>query len=203
MLALDADSTTITTTSGKDGATETWKETFGHHPLGTWFANKGAVPVMLLRPGNAASNTAADRVRVLKQALWTIPAGRHGGKVLIRIDGARASHELIEQMGRWSNGRRTVRFVCGWTITVIDEQAIRKLSKTALPTVDQDGNGQDGADEAQLTGLATCLDGWPNGVWLIVRRTRPSRRHAKKLTAYERQTDWLYQITVTPTSPPQ
>lgn len=196
-LVLDADGTIITCVSGKQGAAGTWKGTFGHHPIGTWFANTGEAPAMLLRPGNAASNTAADHVSVLKAALAGIPAG-FGGKVLIRIDGAGASHELMEAMGRWSNGRRTVRFVCGWSITADDEEAIKKLPPKAWSAaVDQNGDPQHDADVAELTGVCERLEGWPDGVRLIVRRTRPSRRHAKKLTAYEKESGWRYQITAT------
>ncbi|WP_436949829.1 hypothetical protein [Streptomyces sp. SudanB52_2052] len=43
----------------------------------------------------------------------------------------------------------------------------------------------------------TCLrdlTGWPTGLRLIVRRLKPSRRDAKKLTAFEKHTGWHYQI---------
>ena len=202
-LVLDADATLIGAASNKEGAAGTFKGGFGHHPLGVWIANTGEAPAMMLRAGNAGSNTVCDHVVVLKHALAGIPAG-FGGKVLIRIDGAGASHELIEEMVRWSNGRRTVRFVCGWTITTADEAAIAKLPERVwTPAVDQDGELQDGeqgrdlADVAELTGLSTRLEGWPSGLRLIVRRSRPSRRHAKKLTEYEKATGWRFQITAT------
>jgi hypothetical protein len=196
-VVLDADATVITCVSGKEGAAGTWKGSFGFHPLGTWFANTGEAPAMLLRPGNAGSNTVADHVMVLKAALSGIPAG-FGSKVLIRIDGAGASHELMEWMVKLSNGRRTVRFVCGWTITAADEDAIKKLPEDVwTPAVDQDGDVQEDADVAELTGLSARLDGWPTAVRLVVRRSKPSRRHAKKLTDYEKASGWRYQITAT------
>ncbi|WP_052032295.1 hypothetical protein [Streptomyces viridochromogenes] len=46
----------------------------------------------------------------------------------------------------------------------------------------------------------TCLrdlTGWPTGLRLIVRRLKPSRRDAKKLTAFEKHTGWHYQILAT------
>jgi hypothetical protein len=73
-------------------------------------------------------------------------------------------------------------------------------------SVDQDGNPEvawrdgkweDTAQVAELTGLSARLEGWPDGVRLIVRRTRPSRRHAKKLTEYEKTSGWRYQVTAT------
>ncbi|WP_306366160.1 transposase [Nocardiopsis sp. CC223A] len=39
--------------------------------------------------------------------------------------------------------------------------------------------------------------GWPQGMRLIVRRVRPSRRHAKKPTALEKRTGWRYSVCAT------
>jgi hypothetical protein len=196
-VVVDADATIITCVSGKQGAAGTWKGSFGFHPLGSWIANTGEAPAMLLRPGNSGSNTVTDHIAVLKEALAQIPAG-FGSKVLIRIDGAGASHELMEWMGKRSNGRRTVRFVCGWTITSADEDAIKQLPEDVWSAaVEQDGSVQEDADVAELTGLSERLEGWPPGLRLIVRRSRPSRRHAKKLTEYEKASGWRYQITAT------
>jgi hypothetical protein len=47
-----------------------------------------------------------------------------------------------------------------------------------------------------LTYLNT-RDGWPEGMRLIVRRVRPSRRHMKKLTSFEQKTGWRYSVTAT------
>ena len=59
-----------------------------------------------LRPGNAGSNTAADHLTVIRAALRQLPsyrAGRRPGrKVLIRVDGAGATHELLD----WLHSRR-------------------------------------------------------------------------------------------------
>jgi len=38
---------------------------------------------------------------------------------------------------------------------------------------------------------------WPAGTRLIVRRSKPSRRHERKLTDFEKATGWRYQITAT------
>ena len=50
---------------------------------------------MLLRPGNAGSNTFADHLAVLTAAIRQIPA-RMRSRLLVRVDGAGASHELIK-----------------------------------------------------------------------------------------------------------
>ena len=56
----------------------TWKKTFGHHPLLAFLDRPeiaGGEPLAgLLRPGNAGSNTAADHITVLTQALASLPA---------------------------------------------------------------------------------------------------------------------------------
>ncbi len=38
---------------------------------------------------------------------------------------------------------------------------------------------------------------WPQGLRWIARRVRPSRRHLKNLTGYEKKTGWKYSITCT------
>ena len=52
---------------------------------------------MLLRPGNAGSNTFTDHKEVLAAALRQVPA-RFRSRLLVRVDGAGASHELIEHL---------------------------------------------------------------------------------------------------------
>ena len=50
---------------------------------------------------------------------------------------------------------------------------------------------------AEITHLLSRAAGWPGGLRWIVRRTKPSRRQAKNLTAFERATGWRYSIIVT------
>jgi hypothetical protein len=56
---------------------------------------------MLLRPGNAGSNTFTDHKRVLAAAIQQIAAWFRR-KILTRVDGAGTSHELITQPARGS-----------------------------------------------------------------------------------------------------
>ena len=60
---------------------------YGFHPLGAWCANTAESLAMLLRPGNAGSNTFADHAAVLGSALRQIPA-RFRSRLLVRVDGA-------------------------------------------------------------------------------------------------------------------
>lgn len=85
--------------------------------------------------------------------------------------------------------RRTVRFTSGWTITDADEKAIAKLPTQAWEiALNQDGSLQEGYFVAELTGLNTRRPGWINDMRLIVRRVKPSGRHLKDLTAFEKKT---------------
>ena len=196
-LVLDMDATLITAHSDKEGAAPTYKKGYGFHPLGAWLANTGESLAMLLRPGNAGSNTVADHLQVLRDALAQIPA-RWRSRLLIRVDGAGATHELVRHLQSLSARRRTVLFTCGWMITGADEAAIKMLpSRAWRPAVDQDGHVQKKCHVAEITHLTSRAEGWPPGLRWIVRRTKPSRRQMGNLTAYEKKTGWRYSIIVT------
>jgi hypothetical protein len=152
---------------------------------------------MLLRPGSAGSNTFADHATVLTAAIGQIP-GRMRARLLVRVDGAGASHELISHLLSLTTARRTVLFTCGWAITEADEQAIRLLPAAAWQAgLNQDGTAQDDKHAAEITHLTSRAGRWPAGLRWIVRRARPSRRQAKNLTAFEKTTGWRYSIIVT------
>ena len=170
----------------REGAAPTFKMGYGFHPLGAWLANTGESLAMLLRPGNAGSNTFADHLAVLTAALQQIPS-RMRARLLVRVDGAGASHELIKHLLSLSSRRRTVLFTSGWAITQSDEHAIGLLPPGAWQAaVDQDGGVQHDKHVAEITHLLSRAAGWPAGLRWIVRRTRPSRRQARNLTAFER-----------------
>ncbi len=196
-LVIDIDATLITAHSDKEGAAPTFKMGYGFHPLGAWCANTAESLAMLLRPGNAGSNTFADHLSVLTAAIRQVPA-RMRSKLLVRIDGAGASHELISHLLSLSSRRRTVLFTSGWAITEPDEQAIGLLPASAWQAaVDQDGAIQEDKHVAEITHLTTRAAGWPAGLRWIARRTKPSRRQMKNLTAFERATGWRYSIIMT------
>ncbi|MFE3933423.1 IS1380 family transposase [Streptomyces goshikiensis] len=195
-IVIDMDATIITAASKKEGATATWKKTFGFHPLAAWCANTTECLAMLLRSGGAGSNTVADHLTVLRDALAQTP-GASTAKILVRVDGAGATHGLHQHLRDLNTRRRTVRFTTGWMITPDDEKAIAKLPETAWETsLNQDGSPQEGYFVAELTGLNT-RDGWIKGMRLIVRRVKPSGRHTKDLTAFEKKTGWKYSIVAT------
>jgi len=108
---------------------------------------------MLLRPGNAGSNTFADHKEVLSSALRQVPA-RLRRRLLIRVDGAGASHDLIGHLQGLSSPQWKVLFTCGWAITAADEAAIMALPENAWkPGIAQDGTVEQDKDVAEITGL--------------------------------------------------
>ena len=149
---------------------------------------------ILLRPGNAGSNTAADHMAVLADALAQLPwqpGYRVGRKVLVRADGAGGTHEFLNYLarptpvvlGRVHPVRRRRRSPGpdprgGWT-----------------PAYDADGQVRDGAWVAEVTGLLD-LSGWPPGMRVIVRKERPhpgaqlrfTDRDGLRLTAFATNT---------------
>jgi hypothetical protein len=195
-IVIDIDATLITAHSGKDGAAVTFKKTWGHHPLAAWCANTSESLAMLLRAGNAGSNTVTDHITVLTEALRQVPDSS-SAKILVRIDGAGATHDLLEHLQGLNTTRRTVRYSVGWKMTDADETAIAQLPQTAwAASLHQDGTLQAEYGIAELTGLNT-REGWPEQMRLLVRRTRWSARHVKKLTPFELATGWRYQIVAT------
>jgi hypothetical protein len=196
-LVIDMDATLVTASSDKQGAAPTWKMGYGFHPLGAWLANTRECLAMLLRPGNAGSNTFTDHKQVLAAAIGQVPA-RFRRKILIRVDGAGASHELIKHLLSLSSPRRALLFTCGWMITVADEDAIRQIPAGAWkPGIAQDGTAEEDKDVAEITHLMTRAGNWPEGLRWIARRVKPSRRHLRNLTDYEKKTGWKYSITCT------
>jgi Transposase DDE domain group 1 len=162
-LVIDLDGTLITACSDKEGAAPTFKMGYGFHPLGAWCANTAESLAMLLRPGNAGSNTFADHLTVLTAALRQIPA-RMRSRLLVRVDGAAASHELITRLLSLSSRRRTVLFTSGWAITEADEQAIGLLPASAWQAaVDQDGLVQEDKHVAEITHLLSRPPAGPAG----------------------------------------
>jgi hypothetical protein len=196
-LVIDLDATLVTASSDKEGAAPTWKKGYGFHPLGAWLANTRESLAMMLRSGNAGSNTFADHRDVLAAALRQTLA-RFRKKILVRVDGAGASHELIKHLLSLSSPRRAVLFTCGWMITAADEDAIRQVPADAWkPGTGQDGSAEGDKDVAEITGLMSRAGNWPEGLRWIARRVKPSRRHMRNLTDYEKKTGWKYSITCT------
>src|SRR6202012_4693201 len=73
LVTVDLDATIVIAHSDKDQAAPTWKKTFGFHPMTAWAdhgeAGNGEPLALMLRAGNAGSNTAADHIEAAGLAL--------------------------------------------------------------------------------------------------------------------------------------
>jgi Transposase DDE domain group 1 len=197
-VVLDVDATIVIAHSEKENAAPTFKGTFGFHPLGVWCDNTTELLAARLRTGNAGANTAADHIEVLGAAIAQVPA-RHRKHLLIRADGAGASHALLD----WLSDQNTVRgrrvdYSVGYPVTEQVRQAITLVpEKVWTPAVDAEGDVRAGGDVAELTGLLD-LSGWPDRMRVIVRRERP--HPGAQLSLFEERDGWRYQAFATNTS---
>jgi hypothetical protein len=183
-LHIDIDATLVIDHSdNKADAAPTWKKTFGHHPLLAFLDRPeiagGEALAALLRAGNAGSNTAADHVSVLEQALAALPArwrphpGDSGDPdapgVLVRCDSAGATHAFADACRGAGAG-----FSFGHPVDARVQDAVDTLNigHGWYPAIDTDGGIRDGAWVAEATTLVD-LSSWPAGTRLILRKERP------------------------------
>jgi hypothetical protein len=173
LIPVDIDATIVTACSEKDQAAPTWKKTFGFHPL-TVFADHGAEGAgeplaIVLRPGNAGSNTAADHIEAARLGLAQLPS-RLRRQALVRADSGGGTHEFLSWLAR--PGRR-LAYSVGFTMTGDICDAIGKIPARAwTPACDAEGLVRPGAWVAELTGMLD-LPSWPKGMRVIVRKERP------------------------------
>jgi hypothetical protein len=163
----------VTSCSDKEQATPTWKKTYGHHPL-TVFADHGPAGsgeplAIMLRAGNAGSNTAADHIEATRLALAQLP--RHlRRRVLVRTDSGGGTHDFLAWLTK--PGRR-LAYSAGFTITEDIQDAILTIPARAwTPAYDAGGRVRPGAWVAEITGMLD-LATWPKGMRVIVRKERP------------------------------
>jgi hypothetical protein len=174
-IVIDIDATLVIAHSEKEAAAGTYKRSYGFHPLCAFLdhgrAGTGEPLALLLRPGNAGSNTAADHITVAKDALAQVPGinpSRPGRKVLVRTDGAGGTHDFT----RWCH-RRGVQYSVGFTLPGNTPELLKKIPEQVwTPAYDAHGTLREGADVAELTGLLD-LGPWPEQMRVIVRRERP------------------------------
>ncbi|MFT3860044.1 IS1380 family transposase [Micropruina sp.] len=174
-LTIDVDATLVTAHSDKENARPTFKKGYGFHPLCV-FADHGpeggGEPLaIMLRPGNAGSNTAVDHIQVLRDAFQQLPGltdRRPGKTVLVRVDGAGYSHQLLD----WLTGQR-VHYSAGWTLPAEAGPLIEQVPANGwTPAYDAERKPREGAWVADITGLLN-LEAWPAGMRIIIRKERP------------------------------
>jgi hypothetical protein len=182
-LVVDLDATLVTAHSEKEQARPTFKRGFGFHPLCAFVdhgpAGSGEPLHLMLRPGNAGSNTAADHITVTRKALAQlpghIPGTRPGRRVLVRTDGAGATHAFLDGLASQRLG-----YSVGFTLP--GDVDLAKLPERAwTPAYDAEREVRPGAFVAELTGLLD-LHGWPAGMRIIARKERPHPGAQLRLT---------------------
>ena len=113
---MDLDATLVTAHSEKEQARPTFKRGYGFHPLWAFIDHgqdgAGEPAAVLLRAGNAESNTAVDHITVATRALGQLPRRlRRSRAVLIRADSAGGTHAFVE----WLHQRR-LGYSVGFTL---------------------------------------------------------------------------------------
>ena len=166
-----------------------------------WCDNTEEFLAAKLRTGRAGSNTAADHIEVLTEAIAQVP-GTHRRDLLIRSDGAGASHDLLD----WLTDQGTVRgrkvdYSVGFAITEKVRDAIALIPTAVwVAASEADGGVREGGDVAELTGMIdqSVLEKWPAGMRVIVRRERP--HPGAQLSLFEEADGWRYQAFATNTN---
>ena len=180
-LYIDIDATLVIDHSdNKAQAAPTWKKSFGHHPLLAFLDRPeiagGEALAGLLRKGNAGSNTAADHISVLEQALASLPArwrpdprSEDSPAVVVRCDSAGATHRFAQACRDLGVG-----FSFGFPVDarVWDAVDTLNLAQGWYPAIDAGGELRDGAWVAEATALVN-LGTWPARTRLILRKERP------------------------------
>lgn len=168
-LTIDLDATLITAHSEKEGAAGTFKRGFGFHPLLAYAQETGEALAGMLRPGNAAANTAIDQIAAAQEAIEQIPVAHiENINIVLRTDSAGATHALLN----WCREGR-IHYSVGFDLGGQARTAILALPENAwAPAIDQDGSPRTNGQVAEIT-AGLDLDGWPAGSRVIVRRERP------------------------------
>ena len=157
---IDMDASIVLAGSDKENAKATYKGGTGFCPNLATCDNTDDMLAIDPRPGNSASNCARDNIALLDLAVSRLP-GTFRHNVLVRLDGAGFSHELLEHIAAGGGKRgRHWEFSVGWSCTDVEMDAIARLPKAAwTPGIDQNGDVPDDTFAADLTGLLD-LETW-------------------------------------------
>jgi len=164
---LDLDATLTTAHSAKEQAHGNFKHGYGHHPLLCFLDGTGEAPAGILRPGNAGSNTAADHKQVLDLALAQLDPEALEGDILVRADGAGATHELTEYCREGG-----MRFSFGFDLSEPVHDAIIKVPEALwVAAIRADGSEREHSHVVEITSRVD-FSSWSEGSRLIARRTK-------------------------------
>jgi hypothetical protein len=200
---VDLDASVVLAASEKENAVPTYKGGIGFCPNLACCDNTDDVLALDARPGNATANCAQDNIALLDCAVSRLP-GRFRRRLLIRLDGAGFSHELLEHIATGGGKRgRHWEFSVGWACTDTELDAIAQLPAEAWsPGIDQSGTVLDDTFVAELTGLLD-LEAWSEhipGLRVLVRSEPLHPRYRKRATEREQRLDRRFQLITTDTS---
>jgi len=167
-VTIEVDATLVGSHSEKEGAAGNYKGGYGFHPLMAYCDETEEALASILRPGNAGSNTAADHIEVIEDALAQIPAELiETIEILVRTDSAGATHELLDFCRE-----HRVRYSVGYELTEPARAAILKIPEDSwVAALATDGTPRENGQIAEIT-TALDLTGWPAASRVIVRRER-------------------------------
>ena len=179
-LTIDVDATLLDCHSDKELAAANYKSGFGFHPLGMWLDETREPLAMLLRAGNAGSNTAADHCDVLLRSIDQLPAAYQAGHsvgedpaevlhpIVVRADSAGATKAFLAELTT-----RNIEFSVGFPIDAPIRHLIEHVPDSAWrPAINGDHTERHGAEVVELCGFTGHND-WPAGARLICRREDP------------------------------
>ena len=167
LTVLDVDATLTAAHSEKNGAHGNFKGGYGHHPLLCYLDGTGEAPAGVLRPGNAGSNTTADHKLLLDLALEQLDRQALEGEILVRADGAGATHELTVYCREAG-----MRFSFGFDLTApVREQVIAMPETAWVKAIRSDGSEREHSWVCEITGHVE-LSTWQDDSRLIARRTK-------------------------------
>jgi len=193
---LDLDASVVFAASDKENAQPTYKGGVGFCPNLATCDNTDDMLAIDPRPGNATSNCAADNIALLDLAVSRLP-GRYRRRVLVRLDGAGFSHQLLEHIAAGGGVKgRAWEFSVGWSCTDKEMDAIEQLPKGAWTAgIGQNGDPIDDTFVADLTGLLD-LSSWKKipDLRIVVRDEPLHPRYRKRATEREKQLGRRYQL---------
>jgi hypothetical protein len=191
-VTVDLDAALVDAHSDKQGASATFKKTYGFDPMCAFVDHgehgTGETLALELRPGSASPWDKHDHIQTLDAALEQLPE-RERGQVLVRTDSGGCSklflHHITDLGLEYSIGfpaHETVKTA----IETIPAQAWRAA-------VDSDGDPREGAQVADITAwmpdpVRATRPGpqdWPEGMRVIARRERPHPGAQLRLTDHE------------------
>jgi len=153
------DATVVTAHSDKELAQANFKG-YGYHPLLAACDNTGEPLAWMLRPGSAGSNTAADHLRLLREAIGALPPALRR-KIMVTCDGAGASHDLVTELDRLASRHGyQVTWSVGWAHGALRRSACASAAASRWPS----GNATRRCGRCARRSMSAAGPGFPSMV---------------------------------------